>query len=212
MSLEAIPPDLMALGLRLAALSPEECEAAMATLSASQQKALVKAIEGIPIIGARIGATVVLTPKQRKAVELLHSRAMHCLLAGGSRSSKTFTHCMFIAERALTVPSRHAILRFRFSHLHASIIEDTWPKMMDLCFPRAGWKMDRQLWVARFDCGSEVWFGGLDEKERVEKVLGQEHSTLFFNEASQIPLASRQTAITRLAQNCGLPLKALYDC
>jgi predicted phage terminase large subunit-like protein len=43
-------------------------------------------------------------------------------------------------------------------------------------------------------------------------VLGQEHATLFFNEASQIPLASRQTAITRLAQNCGLPLKALYDC
>jgi predicted phage terminase large subunit-like protein len=207
-----LPPDLLALAGRLRALTPEQQDEAVGRMAPSQAHAIMAAIEAVPVIGARIGATVVLTEKQRAALALLNSSSTHCLLAGGSRSSKTFTHCMFIAERALTVPSRHAILRFRFSHLHASVIEDTWPKMLALCFPGAKGKLDRQLWVYRFDCGSEVWFGGLDEKERVEKVLGQEHATLFFNEASQIPLASRQTAITRLAQNTALRLKALYDC
>jgi predicted phage terminase large subunit-like protein len=209
----SLPPELLALAQRLAALRPEERAAAVDRMPAQQQQALVAAITSVPLISARIGSSVVLTEKQREALALLNGPATHVLLAGGSRSSKTFTNCMFIAERALTYPSRHAILRFRFSHLHTSVIEDTWPKMMSLCFPRAAWKLDRQLWAIRFENGSEVWFGGLDEKDRTEKILGQEHATLFFNEASQIPFASRQTAITRLAQNVpGLPLKALYDC
>jgi hypothetical protein len=49
---------------------------------------------------------------------------------------------------------------------------------------------------------SQVWFGGLDEKERTEKILGQEYVTILLNEISQIPYASRNLAITRLAQKC----------
>jgi predicted phage terminase large subunit-like protein len=132
---------------------------------------------------------------------------------GGSRSGKTFLICRDIAKRAVRAPgSRHAILRFRFSHLHTSIIEDTWPKMMRLCFPGAGGKLDRQLWVYRFDNGSEVWFGGLDEKERTEKSLGSEFASIFLNECSQIPLSSRKLAVTRLAQNIGPALKMYHDC
>jgi phage terminase large subunit-like protein len=69
--------------------------------------------------------------------------------------------------------------------------------------------------------GSELWFGGLDDKERTEKILGQEYATIFLNECSQIPWSARGIAVTRLAQNVlekvegkadrPLPLKMIYD-
>jgi hypothetical protein len=49
--------------------------------------------------------------------------------------------------------------------------------------------------------GAEIWFAGLDDKERAEKVLGMEFVTIYFNECSQIPLGSINLAITRLAQS-----------
>ena len=47
---------------------------------------------------------------------------------------------------------------------------------------------------------SEIWIGGLDDQERVEKILGREYATIFLNECSQIPYASVLVALTRLAQ------------
>jgi predicted phage terminase large subunit-like protein len=144
------------------------------------------------------------------------------MLRGGSRSGKTFLIVRAIVVRALAAPrSRHAILRFRFNHVKASIIHDTFPKVMDLCFPGVPYHIDRADWYAKFPIGSEIWFGGLDDKERTEKILGQEHATLFLNEVSQIPWTSRNLAVTRLAQKIEyeidgkrhpLRLKMFYDC
>lgn len=47
---------------------------------------------------------------------------------------------------------------------------------------------------------SEIWFGGLDDPRRVDKILGWEFATIYANEASQIPWLSYTTAMTRLAQ------------
>jgi hypothetical protein len=47
---------------------------------------------------------------------------------------------------------------------------------------------------------SEIWFGGLDDPRRVDKILGWEFATIYSNEASQIPWLSYTTAMTRLAQ------------
>lgn len=165
--------------------------------------------------------TFKLTQRQELQVQMVASDATHIMAYGGSRSGKTFGFCRLIAIRAQYAPrSRHAVFRFRFNHIKASIIADTWPKMMDLCFPGVAQhcKLDKTDWYYEFPNGAQVWFAGLDDKERVEKVLGQEYSTLFFNECSQIPHASRVMAISRLAQNVerkdGVPLrlKALYDC
>jgi phage terminase large subunit-like protein len=72
--------------------------------------------------------------------------------------------------------------------------------------------LNKTDWFYKFDNGSEIWFGGLDDKERTEKILGQEFVTIYFNEVSQIPWASRVMAISRLAQKVpGLALKAYYD-
>ena len=163
-----------------------------------------------------------LTPKQTEALHKLGSEARHILLEGGSRSGKTFITLRAIVLRALAAKgSRHAVLRFRFNHVKASVVHDTFPKMMALCFPQVPYKLDKTDWFAEFPNKSQIWFGGLDDKERTEKILGQEYATIFLNEISQIPLGSRNLALTRLAQLCTyerdgqhipLRLKVYYDC
>ena len=155
-----------------------------------------------------------LTPKQTRASAMLGSDARHILLFGGARSGKTLLIMRQIVGRALAHKSRHAVLRFRFNHVKASIIQQTLPEMMELCYPgvMSRCHLDKSDWFMRFPNGSEIWFGGLDEKERTEKILGTEYASIFFNECSQIPWASRNTAITRLSQKTPLRIKAYYDC
>jgi predicted phage terminase large subunit-like protein len=155
-----------------------------------------------------------LTRKQEAQLALIASDATHIMAYGGSRSGKTFGFVRAVLIRALAHKSRHAILRYRFNHIKASVILDTLPKVMELCFPGvdANCKLDKTDWYYSLPNGSEIWFGGLDDKERTEKILGQEYATLYLNECSQIPYASRNMAITRLAQKTPLRLKAYYDC
>jgi predicted phage terminase large subunit-like protein len=151
-----------------------------------------------------------LTVKQEQANELLGSAAQHILLYGGSRSGKTLLFVRAICFRSMAASrSRHAIFRFRFNAVMASIIADTFPKTMRLCYPDIPYDVDKREWVARFPNGSEIWFGGLDDKERTEKILGMEFATIFLNECSQIPKASRDIAVTRLAQKVMVDAKGL---
>lgn len=164
-----------------------------------------------------------LSDKQLGAQRVVTSGATHIMLFGGSRSGKTFLTVRNIVFRALKAPgSRHAILRFRFNHVKVSIGQDTFPKVMDLAFPGVKYTLDKTDWCFRLENGSEIWLGGLDDKERTEKILGQEYATLFLNEASQIPFSSRNIAVTRLAQkvmqkvqgkpDSPLDLRMYYDC
>lgn len=159
-------------------------------------------------------ASFELTAKQTEATVLLGSPATHTMLYGGSRSGKTFVILRAQITRRLAHKSRGAILRYRFNHLKGSIIYDTLPKVMQLCFPGVAdhSHMDKSDWFYRLPNGSELWFGGLDDKERTEKILGQEYADIFLNECSQIPWTSRNIAMTRLAQKTQLRLRAYYDC
>lgn len=99
----------------------------------------------------------------------------HTLLRGGARSGKTFLFVRGIVIRALRAFSRHAILRFRFNAVRSSVWLDTFPKVMRDCFGGVPFQEARQDGFVVFpSTKSEVWFGGLDEKERVEKILGME--------------------------------------
>lgn len=165
-----------------------------------------------------------LTADQARAKEeILSSDAFYCMLFGGSRSGKTFLLVYCIVLRALKAPgSRHCILRFRFNHVKASIVLDTFPKVMEICFPDIKYRVDKQDWYALLPNGSEIWFGGLDDKERTEKILGKEYATVYPNECSQISFNSVGIVITRLAQKVnqsvlgldGIPLKprVYFDC
>lgn len=176
-----------------------------------------------------------LTERQAEANRLLGGAAQHIMLFGGSRSGKTFKLCRATAIRAIKAPgSRHIIARFRFNHVKTSIMRDTFPKMMRLCFPEIWAKCTPnssegfytfprvQLADGTLSEPSEVWFAGLDDEERVEKVLGNEYATIYLNECSQISSQSREMLMTRLAQVVEytdaqgiartLSLKAYYDC
>jgi hypothetical protein len=164
---------------------------------------------------------LILTAKQKAAQSVLNGPAKHVLLDGGSRSGKSALIVRNIAVRAIKAPkSRHAILRFRFNHCKESIGLDTFPTVMQKCFPEVPYSINKSDWFATLPRGSEVWFGGLDDKDRTEKILGKEFATIYLNECSQIPWASRNLAVTRLAQNCPytlegenkvLALKMYYD-
>lgn len=162
--------------------------------------------------------TFSLTPKQIEVRDNLIARYDDCLVYGGARSTKTFLLCWTIAVRALGAPgSRHLIARLHHIDVRTSVMMDTWPKMMRLAFPGVAYATNKTDQYASLPDGSEVWFGGLDDDERVDKVLGREYATILFNECSQISYAARTTVLTRLAQNVecvdGRPLrlKALYD-
>ena len=153
------------------------------------------------------------TMKQKTALVLI-SEAIHALLFGGSRSGKTFIITYAIILRALKCKSRHVFLRKHFAHVKQSIWYDTLPKVLDLCFPNLGpaLKYDKTDWYITFPNDSELWFGGLDDKDRTEKILGKEYSTMYFNECSEISWRARNIALTRLAEKSKLQNRALYDC
>lgn len=127
--------------------------------------------------------------------------AKHVLLYGGSRSGKTALFCYAILVRALAAPgSRHAIFRRHGVAVKQSIGLDTMPKVAGLAWPTLRLNWHAQDAYFSLPNGSEIWLAGLDDKDRVDKVLGKEHSTLYFNEASEIPYDSYLVAQTRLAQ------------
>ena len=153
-----------------------------------------------------------LNPAQFEANRLLGGPARHIMLYGGSRSGKSFVLVRAIIIRALKAPgSRHAVFRLRFNHVKNSIVFDTFPKVMKICFPEVPYRLNQTDWFVEFDNGSRIIFGGLDDAQRTEKILGLEFSTIFLNECSQISFDARNKAVTRLAQKSGLALKFYYD-
>jgi len=163
-----------------------------------------------------------LNARQLQAQELIAGNQTHTMLFGGSRSGKTFLHVRNLCLRALKAPnSRHVALRFRFNAIKSSILLDTFPKVMRIAFPGVKYTLSKTDWYAEFDNGSQIWFGGLDDKERTEKILGMEFATIYLNECSQIPWGSVGIAITRLAQLAEqeigdkrekLKMRMFYDC
>lgn len=156
--------------------------------------------------------------KQREACKVL-SKHRHTLLVGGGRSTKTSIIVQRMIVRAQALPSRHLIMRHCFNHVMQSIWYDTFPKMMAGFFPGFKCREDKSNYYIEVPCvgedytgeSSQIWFGGSDSKERAEKILGNEYSTIFCNEVSQIPYDSITMLRTRLAENSGLPLRFFYD-
>lgn len=151
------------------------------------------------------------TQKQIEAIALMVAHKF-TLMVGGSRSGKTFNAIRAILIRACRVPSRHLIARYRFNHVKASVIHDSLPKVLKICFPELKTHMNKSDWFLELPNDSQIWFGGLDDKERVEKILGNEYSTILIEEASQMPWLGMPLIFTRLAENSGLSLRAYLTC
>ena len=107
--------------------------------------------------------------------------------------------------------SRHLICRFRMNAVMQSIRADTLPKAAKLEWPalKLDWRDRMGYW--ELPNGSQIWLAGLDDKERVEKILGLEFATIYANECSQIPWPSIGLLRTRLAQKVMIKVDGLPD-
>lgn len=125
------------------------------------------------------------------------------LIAAGSRSGKTFMIVALFVTIAIKYPgSRQLMARKYFAHIKGAIWADTLPKVLQMLFPEVQphiyW--NNTDYYIQFHNGSEIWFAGLDDKERVDKILGREYLNIFFNEASEIDYETYLIVKTRLAQ------------
>ena len=148
------------------------------------------------------------TPKQFEAIELMKNH-IEVLLEGGSRSGKTFIAVYAIFVRALKHPnSRHLIVRRHFNHVKQTIWYQTFSAVQEVALQGLVYKENKSDWFIQFPNGSQVWIGGTDDKERIEKILGSEWDTIYLNEASQLPFDTYDMIKTRLNPRHGI--KPLY--
>lgn len=156
------------------------------------------------------------TEKQLEALDVLVKPGRYYLGYGGSRSGKTTFFTRNIILRAgRESHSRHLVLRHRFNHLKASILAETFPKVLREQFPHLpsyDRGMDKTDWYYELPNNSQIWFGGLDDKDRTEKILGSEYATIYLNEASQMAYDAFNITRTRLAQKTRLQNKFFIDC
>lgn len=160
------------------------------------------------------GAPFALTPKQVEVNRILAGPARNIAIWGGSRSGKTLLLTRAVVMRAAKAAgSRHIIARYRKNHIIDSIGRDTLPKVLKLCFPELAKqvKWNYSDWFVTLPNGSEIWLNGLDDGERIERVLGREFATIYFNECSQISYAAVTMLRTRLAQKTELVNKLYFD-
>lgn len=155
------------------------------------------------------------TAKQRELLDLANHHDM-TMAFGGSRSGKTVGFVRNTFLRAAKRTSNHLIARFCYNHVRTAVGKQTIPFVLAKCFPNLGIrenKADGYYTVPAADGGeSIVWLGGTDDKERMEKLLGFEYSTIYLNECSQIPWDAIPLLQTRLAETSGLSLRMYFDC
>lgn len=98
--------------------------------------------------------------------------------------------------------SDHLITRLRGNSAKRSLWLGTLPLVRRLCYPNLRWEANNSDMMLTMPTESRIFLSGLDEKERVEKILGSEYATIYPNEVSQILYSSILMLRTRLAQVC----------
>lgn len=154
------------------------------------------------------------TKVQKKALELLRSEAKHILLFGGSRSGKTTVLVMAVIYRACRYAgSRHLICRYRAKDARSSVLHETLLPWLNRTVGAGNFRLNVHEGFIKLFNGSEIWIGGLGDREQVDKILGHEYVTIYFNEVSQLAYSAVTTAYSRLAMNVpGCRNKFFYDC
>jgi len=136
------------------------------------------------------------------------------LLFGGSRSGKTTVLVMAIIFRALMYAgSRHLICRYRAKDARSSVLRETLFPWLDNTVGKSGYTyLAHESMITLFN-GSEIWIGGLGDREQADKILGHEYNTIYFNEISQLSYIAVTTAYSRLAMRVdGCRNLFFYDC
>ena len=142
-----------------------------------------------------------LFPKQKRGWALLEDPALRRILFdGGARSGKTDVILVWLIKEALSRPgARVLVARWRLDHARTTI----WNLSLKKILPpgTCGARYHESTLEARFPNGSMIRVGGLDDAERVDKILGDEYLHIFINEATQVSWDTVTKVLTRLSQN-----------
>src|ERR1043166_797007 len=155
------------------------------------------------------------TAKQQEALDLMKHHPM-VMLFGGGGSGKTFVIMTAIIARAIQIPgSRHGVFRQTAKACRQTLFQQTFreafkalaPDLYKVAIAETGFpKINIQDMTVEFENGSVIMFGGLDDDNRLETVLGQNLLSAYFNEVSQIAnYKPVSTVITRLRQIIPMP-------
>lgn len=157
---------------------------------------------------------MILTPKQIIAFDnhLENPTIRRILFDGGARSGKTDVILAWLCIEA----ERHDGARILCARRHRSSAEKSlWSdSLRKLLMGRNDFRMVDSEMEIRCANGSLIRVDGLDDQERVDKILGTEYLHIFLNEATQISWQTVLTVQTRLAQNIpgATSRKLLFDC
>jgi PBSX family phage terminase large subunit len=153
------------------------------------------------------------TAAQALAVKkIIQSSATDICIEGGSRAGKSFEIMRQIFIRASKEPnSDHLICRETFNSAKRSIWLKTMPDVLRICFPNLRPTFNKTDYYCSLANGSRIFIAGLDDGDKLERLLGTEYSTLWLNESNQIPFGAVSKLKTRLAQRNNLKKVAYYD-
>ena len=144
-----------------------------------------------------------LTARQLHALGVIKAHR-NVLLFGGSRSGKTVLAIDFIIHSAQKYSGLRALVARRYAtDVRASIWSITIPYVLRERGYELGidYTLNEALMSVFFTNGSVIVCAGLDDKERVDKVLGQEYAIIYLNESSDIPWPTVTILRTRLSQS-----------
>lgn len=142
-----------------------------------------------------------LTDKQREAAKAVQDHT-NILLYGGSGSGKTHFAVTLSAMVCSMTDARTLIARRYATDVRASVWNITIPKVLrDLGFVLGqDYKTNEQQMTVTFQSGGSIVLAGLDDKERVDKILGQEYAMIYINECQDVPWPTVNILKTRLRQ------------
>ena len=132
------------------------------------------------------------------------------LYDGGARSGKTVLIIAWLCKECEKYPGcRVLIARKNRNAAENSIWKDT---LAWILRGRLGWRQQIANMEYLHVNGSVIRVDGLDDQDRVDKILGTEYDHVFFNEATQLSWATVQTVLSRLAHAAVPVRKAIFDC
>lgn len=152
-------------------------------------------------------------PKQREILAALHQYP-NTLIYGASRAGKTFIEVAYIVARCLQYPGIENLICRRYARdVRVSIFQGTIPEVLrafDL-HPGVDFEVNVVDMLIRFPNVAKIRCDGLDDQARVDKILGTQYSTIFVNEAQDVPYLTIEKLMTRLSQDVGASRKFFCD-
>lgn len=152
-----------------------------------------------------------LSPKQVRGFRILDSPATRILFDGGARSGKTDCIIYYLLLHLRDTPGIRILCARKFRDHAKNTTAESIRKMADVCQGLTYRESDMEFHAPN---GGVLRVAGLDDQERVDKILGDEYGIIFVNESTQISWPTLQIVMTRLSQMVpGLPeRKLILDC